>query len=53
MGASLAPLRNYGRLNGFDLTRLLRAGNKINIAVKFEGLGQKIIDPKLAPIEKI
>jgi DNA helicase-2/ATP-dependent DNA helicase PcrA len=36
-----------------EVTHLLGSGHKQNLAVKFSGLGQKIIDPRIAPIEKI
>jgi DNA helicase II / ATP-dependent DNA helicase PcrA len=36
-----------------EVTHLLGSGNKQNLAIKFSGLGQKIIDPRIAPIEKI
>jgi DNA helicase II / ATP-dependent DNA helicase PcrA len=36
-----------------EVTHLLGEGNKQNLAIKFSGLGQKIIDPRIAPIEKI
>jgi DNA helicase-2/ATP-dependent DNA helicase PcrA len=33
------------------VTHLFGSGEKISIAVKFEGMGPKILDPRLAPIE--
>jgi DNA helicase-2/ATP-dependent DNA helicase PcrA len=36
-----------------EVTRIFGAGNKICLAVKFPGLGQKIIDPKVTPIERM
>lgn len=36
-----------------EVTRIFGAGNKICLAVKFPGLGQKIIDPKVTPIERV
>ena len=27
--------------------------NKVHIAVKFPGIGQKILDPRLAPLERV
>ncbi|MEO0852304.1 MAG: 3'-5' exonuclease, partial [Cyanobacteria bacterium J06648_11] len=37
-----------------EITHIFGSGNKLSIAVKFFGLGQqKIIDPKIAPVEKI
>ncbi|MGL5873107.1 MAG: DNA helicase PcrA [Xenococcaceae cyanobacterium] len=36
-----------------EVTHLLGSGRKQNLAIKFSGLGQKIIDPRIAPIQKI
>jgi len=36
-----------------EVTRIFGAGNKICLAVKFPGLGQKIIDPKITPIDRL
>ena len=33
------------------VTHRFGSGDKISIAVKFEGMGPKILDPRLAPIE--
>ena len=35
------------------ITHTFGSGEKTTIAVKFEGMGPKIIDPRLAPIEKL
>ena len=35
------------------ITHLFGSGEKVSIAVKFEGMGPKILDPRLAPIEPI
>jgi len=35
-----------------EVTRIFGAGNKICLAIKFPGLGQKIIDPKITPIQR-
>mgnify|MGYP006277929613 CR=1 FL=1 len=35
------------------VTHVFGGGAKVSIAVKFDGLGQKILDPSLAPIEPI
>jgi DNA helicase-2/ATP-dependent DNA helicase PcrA len=35
------------------ITHLFGSGEKISIAVKFEGMGPKILDPRLAPIEPL
>ncbi|MGK7944391.1 MAG: DNA helicase PcrA [Microcystaceae cyanobacterium] len=36
-----------------EVTHIFGSGHKTNLAVKFEGAGQKIIDPKVAPMEKL
>lgn len=36
-----------------EITHVLGSGNKITIAVKFPSLGTKIIDPKLAPMQRV
>ncbi|MBF2025534.1 MAG: DNA helicase PcrA [Oscillatoriales cyanobacterium C42_A2020_001] len=36
-----------------EVTRIFGAGNKICLAVKFPGLGQKIINPKITPIDRL
>jgi DNA helicase-2/ATP-dependent DNA helicase PcrA len=33
--------------------RIFGAGNKICLAVEFPGVGQKIIDPKITPIQRV
>jgi DNA helicase-2/ATP-dependent DNA helicase PcrA len=35
------------------VTHLFGSGEKISIAVKFQGMGPKILDPRLAPIEPL
>jgi DNA helicase-2/ATP-dependent DNA helicase PcrA len=35
------------------ITHLFGSGDKTSIAVKFEGMGPKILDPRLAPIEPL
>jgi len=35
------------------ITHLFGSGEKISIAVKFEGMGPKILDPRLAPIDAL
>jgi DNA helicase-2/ATP-dependent DNA helicase PcrA len=35
------------------VTHLFGSGQKVSIAVKFEGMGPKILDPRLAPIEPL
>jgi DNA helicase II / ATP-dependent DNA helicase PcrA len=36
-----------------QVTHIFGAGNKICIAVKFSGVGQKIVDPKLTALERL
>lgn len=36
-----------------QVTHIFGAGNKICLAVKFPGVGQKIIDPKLTPLQRV
>ena len=36
-----------------EVTHVFGSGNKISIAVKFPGLGQKIIDPKRANLQRV
>ncbi|MGF1482198.1 MAG: DNA helicase PcrA [Cyanophyceae cyanobacterium] len=36
-----------------EVTHVLGSGRKSTLAIKFPGLGQKIIDPRLAPMERI
>jgi DNA helicase-2/ATP-dependent DNA helicase PcrA len=36
-----------------QVTHLFGAGEKVSIAVKFQGMGAKILDPRLAPIESL
>ncbi|MBD3880752.1 DNA helicase PcrA [Phormidium tenue FACHB-886] len=35
------------------ITHIFGAGNKICLAVKFPGIGQKIIDPKITPLQRV
>jgi DNA helicase-2/ATP-dependent DNA helicase PcrA len=35
-----------------QVTHVFRTGNKITLAIKFPGQGQKIIDPNLAPLQR-
>jgi DNA helicase-2/ATP-dependent DNA helicase PcrA len=34
-----------------EITHTFGSGEKVSIAVKFAGMGPKILDPRLAPIE--
>ncbi len=36
-----------------EVTHILGSGNKTNLAIKFSGLGQKIIDPRVAPMQRM
>jgi DNA helicase-2/ATP-dependent DNA helicase PcrA len=36
-----------------EVMRIFGAGNKICLAVEFPGVGQKIIDPKITPIQRV
>lgn len=36
-----------------QITHIFGAGNKICVAVKFPSLGQKIIDPKITPLQRV
>ncbi|HEY9623886.1 MAG TPA: DNA helicase PcrA, partial [Crinalium sp.] len=36
-----------------QVTHIFGAGNKICLAVKFPGLGQKIVDPKITPLQRV
>ncbi|HEY9642826.1 MAG TPA: DNA helicase PcrA [Coleofasciculaceae cyanobacterium] len=35
------------------VTHIFGAGNKICLAVKFPGIGQKILDPKITPLQRV
>ena len=36
-----------------EITHVFGAGNKISVAIKFASLGQKIIDPKVAQLQRV
>jgi len=36
-----------------EITHTFGSGEKVSIAVKFSGMGPKILDPRLAPIEPV
>jgi DNA helicase II / ATP-dependent DNA helicase PcrA len=36
-----------------EITHVLGAGDKINLAIKFSGLGRKIIDPRTAKLQRL
>jgi DNA helicase II / ATP-dependent DNA helicase PcrA len=35
------------------VTHIFGAGNKICLAIKFSGLGQKIVDPRITPLQRV
>ncbi|MBD2463980.1 DNA helicase PcrA [Oscillatoria sp. FACHB-1407] len=41
------------RFGAGQVTHIFGAGNKLCLAVKFPGVGQKIIDPKITPIQRV
>lgn len=36
-----------------EISHVFGSGNKLCIAVKFPSVGQKILDPKIAPLQKV
>ncbi|NJK68237.1 MAG: DNA helicase PcrA [Microcoleus sp. CSU_2_2] len=36
-----------------EITHVLGEGNKVNLAIKFSGLGRKIIDPRTAKLQRV
>jgi DNA helicase-2/ATP-dependent DNA helicase PcrA len=36
-----------------EITHVLGAGDKTNLAIKFSGLGRKIIDPRTAKLQRV
>ncbi len=36
-----------------EITHIFGGGNKVSVAIKFPGLGQKIIDPRVAQLQKM
>lgn len=36
-----------------EITHIFGSGNKISLAIKFDSLGQKIIDPRLAQLQRV
>ncbi|MBD2347262.1 DNA helicase PcrA [Anabaena subtropica] len=36
-----------------EITHVFGAGNKVSVAIKFSSLGQKIIDPRVAQLQKV
>ena len=45
--------RSHSSYGEGTVTHLFGSGEKISIAVKFEGMGPKILDPRLAPIQPL
>jgi len=41
---------NHSNFGEGTVTHILGVGRKVNLAVKFEGIGQKIIDPRISPM---
>ncbi len=50
---AVGDLVRHETLGDGKITHIFGSGAKISIAVKFEGLGPKILDPRLAPIRPI
>ncbi len=44
---------NHSNFGEGTVTHILGAGRKANLAVKFEGIGQKIIDPRISPMSRL
>ena len=36
-----------------EITHVFGSANKVSVAIKFPGLGQKIIDPRVAQLQKM
>ena len=36
-----------------EITHIFGSGNKISLAIKFSSLGQKIIDPRIAQLQRV
>ncbi|BAZ52067.1 ATP-dependent DNA helicase, Rep family protein [Nostoc sp. NIES-4103] len=36
-----------------EITHIFGSGNKLSVAIKFAGLGQKIVDPQVAQLQKV
>ena len=43
----------HGAFGEGTITHIFGAGNKICLAIKFPGLGKKIIDPRVATITRV
>ena len=43
----------HDRFGEGEITHVLGSGNKTNLAIQFPGLGRKIIDPKIAPLQPL
>lgn len=50
---SVGDLLTHKAFGVGEVMRIFGAGNKICLAVKFPGVGQKIIDPKITPIQRV
>jgi DNA helicase-2/ATP-dependent DNA helicase PcrA len=36
-----------------EITHIFGSGNKISLAIKFDSMGQKIIDPRVAQLQRV
>jgi DNA helicase II / ATP-dependent DNA helicase PcrA len=36
-----------------EITHVFGEGNKLSVAIKFANLGQKIVDPRIAQLQKV
>jgi DNA helicase-2/ATP-dependent DNA helicase PcrA len=36
-----------------EITHVFGSGNKVSVAIKFTSLGQKIIDPRVAQLQRV
>ncbi len=50
---SVGDRLNHKAFGEGEVTRIFGAGNKICLAVRFAGYGQKIVDPKVSPLQRI
>lgn len=50
---SVGDRLNHKAFGEGEVTRIFGAGNKICLAVRFVGYGQKIVDPKVTPLQRL
>jgi DNA helicase-2/ATP-dependent DNA helicase PcrA len=50
---AVGDLLRHSSFGEGQVTHLFGSGEKVSIAVKFQGMGPKILDPRLAPIEPV